>query len=1558
MKQNEFDGLRLYEPESDMHKAISPKLRAVFEKLFRDTEINSDDFYFTAFNDEHANAFFISAEKTLNGKNVVAISNAAVEALDSEEELAAVLAHECGHYLWSQYIKGNNTIIQERWSDLYSVDLMMNAGYNPRAILEMQKKIMGNFRNSQVSFDVHGTPFARAEDVQAYLTKIASERGDFPELKVDKFSAAAWRKFQKDIKKIEASDPYYTYIQRAMLARFGAIDIKQIKRSEFIKFMIDEVSQVSEKDGDAWSVRAHELIILFGNVGYFLDKTQEEIEDLQKLYMLFHERFPHSGFASVLLDYAKLEEFGPFAQQRKNIENFIKYYDDKEQAIHWAQQINLLSYTCNDYRRLEGIEKNPYPSLNPLGADNVGRPFPWKTLESYNDYNVNVALGLLGCGYRKDWLYSNPEYDPDEYFLENDIVTIFGEEARRENARIKDAEKYNTDETNFKKLETRVQNCTRYFDVMADYHAGVISDAEFYMFLKKGNFKPENFQKGIERVHDFYTGYFRDDLYVLYNQVLQSKWYRYFGSKSGHHRDLSLDKDESDTHWVSLRILTGDGYESSIIADVLPYFFNVLYDLEFYYKVCEAEFKLASYLNNQTDDKEAQAYAFGLFMDLCEYKWHAYSHDEEFLRTQRQYRKSSLKKISSNDHVFDFVPKLLFEEIAENFKYREESQVLKNIVKQLIGKDNIANEQDLLVVLDKISLRKPHDFETLLTWIWVDYLRHGRRADISKVLDKLEHIAHGYKNASVIEMLAQYITVNDFKALSLYDKLQLFEFFKYSNLFSEKAANQNAFIRIIVDEIVSRPVNDDEAVRYTYNFLTKGPNTKFVPYSKIEEFEFANEKEKLIDFYAAHWANRLGLDNGSDEYLESVNEFLLMVNSKSPWTQNPWTDEPAFSRVVKKNVANVLSNKIMAQGRVAAILGSVSEEKVSAKQVEKYDEPVRLAEAAFGFLAQKPEDAVACIDFLGKKLSDKSMDDVTRIILENHKYNKSYYDEYLNKEKLTIMHEAFWSADLPARAYVMNRLLNAYSDKDEVKLDLIVDMYFDKKSEYYKDAKLVVGAVYKNLQDYERNLILAALASAGQRDESVKTTGGQMVGQGLRMFLQAKGSAFIKFGQLLSYLPTLDSDIRKELAQLRDKANIPTRAELFDMIAQSVPNDVMANISHVGEILGAGSFYVTVRIVYKGRECVLSVMRPFAHELTESGLDMIARTIDDLSAADSKYKPLKNIVNQARESSMSELDIEQDYQKYKQAKKQYESIAVEVDGTKYSPDVATWISYGSAGNGDNAYKIMDEAPGKSLVSDSWSEQDKHEFAVAYVTLELCLLLSGARWDTDRHMGQQNFYNDSFRDVVIGIFDTGAQMNKGPNKKDKVMLGHLLYELAAGMSGGTEIGDVLVRVIKNLDNAAEKLNIDTAYIDGVQRGLTALSDIMEYQKEIKDQDGNIIQESKRLTADDWQNIVAAIYQSGLIDKTVEKTVVAKAIVDKLLVWRKGLKMPSGGISAAANPIKVDYKPLDEKYVQAEKMIKAEEELRERLRQKQGQERFGMKFVITEGGLDDKTGLSFA
>ena len=131
------------------------------------------------------------------------------------------------------------------------------------------------------------------------------------------------------------------------------------------------------------------------------------------------------------------------------------------------------------------------------------------------------------------------------------------------------------------------------------------------------------------------------------------------------------------------------------------------------------------------------------------------------------------------------------------------------------------------------------------------------------------------------------------------------------------------------------------------------------------------------------------------------------------------------------------------------------------------------------------------------------------------------------------------------------------------------------------------------------------------------------------------------------------------------------------------------------------------------------------------------------------------------------------------------------------------------------------------------------------------------------------------------------MNAAPNKKDKVMLGYLLYELAAGVQQGKDISGVLIDTVKKIDSTTEKINVDASYIDGVQRGLTALSDIIEYQKEQKDEDGNVIVESQSLTADDFQDIVVAIQQSGLVDKTVEKTVVAKAVLDKLMFWRTGV-----------------------------------------------------------------------
>ena len=301
-------------------------------------------------------------------------------------------------------------------------------------------------------------------------------------------------------------------------------------------------------------------------------------------------------------------------------------------------------------------------------------------------------------------------------------------------------------------------------------------------------------------------------------------------------------------------------------------------------------------------------------------------------------------------------------------------------------------------------------------------------------------------------------------------------------------------------------------------------------------------------------------------------------------------------------------------------------------------------------------------------------------------------------------------------------------------------------------------------------------------------------------------------------------------------------------------------------------------------------MRPFAKELSQSGMNMINNTIECLAKQDSKYEPLRNIAYQAKISAESETDIDADYSKYREAIRIYDDVKITTPVGEFTPNVQKWESYG-AGKDGKVYKVMDMASGLALTSDKMTEQQKHDMAVAYTTLELCNLLSGQRWDTDRHQGQQNFIEkeareDGFKRFIIGIFDTGAQIQHDPSKRDKIMLGELLYGMVRAARTGKNIADYMIDRVKKIDKIGNLLNIDTLYIDEVQRGLTALSDIITYQKEIKDEKGNVIQKEKSLSAEEIGQIAGAILESGLVDKHIMRTIKAKAILNKLRPLRKG------------------------------------------------------------------------
>lgn len=1483
---DDFEGLKLYESDSEIGVAVAAKLKYVFERLFRNMGVDSNDFAFMCFHGDFPNAFFINKQSGDGlSKNIIAVSDSMIKVLDHEEELAALLAHECGHFIWENYIQGSNTIVQERWADVNSVDLMIDGGYNPLYILEMQKKVFSNFNYKSINLGVHGTGFARAEDVKAYLTKKALEQGDFR--KIRKFKNKEWINFQQQIENIYKANGYNTYLEKVLLKKFKTKDVTKINRVEFLKVILDEFK--SYRISGLNNVRIDDLCEKLSKMD-FRTKSSEETILLQEIFN--HARnVCTSAQVRKILKRSYLGLFGPFAEQYDNIKNFLASAYDDSALLYWAKKIEDLLWTGNYAAAL--IER--YPVVTADGKDNIGKPLRYDVLKNHKNVQIrNIMYDL------ERWYNVGLGYNPDDYYIKDGIVTLYGDDAYRQRNKDEEEVKKEKDKTILEKNTQAINYTIDYYNYLSDYMCGKITCTEF---VGKFPYGPSG-----GPVNDFYF-----DVFIPEMKALQQKWFASRGCS------YFLRGDDVPTENPNIR-----PNDYSKINAYVKDFFGIKKSDIFTRRYLDAMYKLAQDLINEN----------AMTLDIVRYRYRNIVEERPVSNdpTNEQYRRYSIylrNLFAKTPFIKDLdVPKF----VVDNFVYKEESQFLKNIINQFLGKEKIQTDDELLHVMKSVFPNRD-----MAVCLWAEFLRHGGRTNPIPVMEFLEaesrNIVGGAYRGAIADVFAQHISDSDFDSLMLYEQICLYEFMERNGIFSDEYANENKYMRKIVNQIVARPVTDDVAIKYTVNLLTRNPITPFGDI-RSSDIKFFNEREKLLEFYANYWANKLGHDDGSDVFVGRVHNMLDELQRSEPYKHG-------FSDAIKKSLLNRISEKIVSQEKVAKLLGGESGYDMG--EIAKQDYAIRAAEAAFSVLADSPNSVLVMIDFLSNKMTEKSLNYTLDYIRKNIKSGGA---KSVNKSHLILIHENFWGADLPTRAYMMNRLMNSYSNKDEDKLNLVVSMYFDEKSEYWKDANLVVRAVYNNLQDYERNLIIAALASAGQRGDSKNMSGGRAVGRGLKMFLQNKGPAFIKFGQLLSYLPTLDADIRAELATLRDKANIPARDELFEILKMALPESEMNKISYVGKLLGAGSFYITVQIVYDGRPCVISVMRPYAHELTASGVDMIARTINDLVVADKKFAPLQNILNQARESAFSEIDIEQDYQKYRHAKHVYEQYSVTSGDATYSPDVAQWLAYGATENGANAYKIMEMASGHSLTFDGWTEQEKHDFAVAYVTLELALLLSGEKWDTDRHQGQQNFDNTDFRNFCIGIFDTGAQMTQGPGKIDKVMLGHLIYELAVGAKRGRGIGDTLVKIIKDVDAKAQKINIDTSYIDGVQRGLTALSDIIEYQKEQRDENGNVVQESRSLTVADFENIVMAIYESGVIDKTVERTVITKAVLDKLLVWRSGLKFggktKSDAGPTSAQPVVLKYVPNEGGNVKMLSGIsKAQEEVEKILAERAKRAPIGMR-----------------
>ena len=287
------------------------------------------------------------------------------------------------------------------------------------------------------------------------------------------------------------------------------------------------------------------------------------------------------------------------------------------------------------------------------------------------------------------------------------------------------------------------------------------------------------------------------------------------------------------------------------------------------------------------------------------------------------------------------------------------------------------------------------------------------------------------------------------------------------------------------------------------------------------------------------------------------------------------------------------------------------------------------------------------------------------------------------------LHEEYLNAGFEERAVIMHRLLDAYANQSSLseeqklqkQISFVSDKIFgtrDEDKNLLKEVNVISTAVCH--QEEQPSLLLGAVLSGrepGQADSNMN------VGDGLAMFCEKQGTAWVKLAQTLSYVDALPQDIRDSLARLKDKANEPKQWEIHKDLEEAMPESELSRIKHVKKFIGGGTFNKTILVDVENTQSgmaetkVVQVMHDRAATKSEREFKKINAAINELCGQDSKYEILKSVAERSAKNAVIEVDIKEGAKQYENACQNYGKIEnVELNGVSYIPKVATWERYG------------------------------------------------------------------------------------------------------------------------------------------------------------------------------------------------------------------------------------------------------------------------------------------
>ncbi|MDR3208920.1 MAG: M48 family metalloprotease [Rickettsiales bacterium] len=1539
----QIEGLRVLPDGNPAAEQVAQKMRGIVKRLLSsiDGEYDLNNFEFLVIDRENPNAFYVAPKNTNNGHDVVGITSGMVPFCKSEDEFAGIIAHELGHFKYDKIYGGGNTLFQERASDLHALQLMLDGGYDPAAYRDAAGRMSSMKDSALLSIlnvlDVHGSPFARREDIDRGLTMLRKSRGGFP-----RADTKDWPAFQKTFAESFKDNRFQSYLDKIIASRAGgAGDAEHIL----------EILAVELESGHIDTVpRANDLIMKLGDLfaarplsESAMRKTQRLAEDIFYEDAALPEGIYHAsaeirhGTLERIIDLrgARLDLFGKFFEIAEDMRAFIDAENAEQAAVVAKIYRGSEPGYFNQYRFVFNFPKFEMPAEK----NAVGKPLPYKKHMEWSRKNQDIRYFLryvwnaLGWEDKEDLgldgsfislKYPDSEYahaDRYDFAADDDgIIATVGHAAAEEFKRTKYRRRARLEKirNNSERLGKKIEA----LNILSDFDQGKVSVEDpvgdvvrislamrLDEYRDRRTFNRSVFSDGYEVIEDNPND--KED----WEALRKSRGFRLLSESSGLQDKVAAYQDRI-TQGDMMKALLSPAVNLEFLQNASDIILRMIRELK-----CVPERVFRNFYN-AVDEIEVSNLSFSAPMDS--------RLEAEIEKAFKEKQSAVLKKLTIESA--DIMEPA---EWFDVFKYRGLSNVgddnpLNPLVDIQLAKAGLfATDEETFY---KILLDTGDKFGNIATARYMyKYLADGHPVtDIARFLQYAPN-SHGegfLKNALYDYAAARSLMPEDEfeKMLDVYIRME------HGDWLVESKSQQSRMLDKLVDKILRMP----RAKREKYSLMLLTGDYGDENLNRVDKsLRLPEQKNALIDIFTDAMFEKIGRDDNSDAYLACVQEYIVQINKDVKFIR-PFSSDNLRPRVAMADRARlfrILSDKIVSQERLSRVLESEKTVRIGDRDLQDNDKKGRIFQEILRLMEHDSKNVDAVMRFLNRRLSDESIRQFRSEI--NPHVHINDLEEKLSNQYLEIVHKTFWLEGLLVRTLLMGDLLNRYSPDIEKQIKYVLDMHFPKDHRYRKDAELVFQATIDALDEYQRNSILAAIASANENGGNSGEKAVSSVGAGLRMFFENMGPAWIKFGQLLSYVPELPSEIREDLAYLKDNADRPARWDLFEQIKNTLPEEIRGGIVSVDEVLGAGSFWITAKITMRnGGPMVLSMLRPNAAELSIDGFETIGRAIDNLAKADPKYKSLAKVVSQAKKSADYEVKVEHGHKQSEKARELYSNIRVAVDGNEFAPNVAEWKYYG------DGYKVMRLANGRPLgmVADL---AERRKMALAYFAIEIASLFKGDVWDIDRHQGQQHFEKIADGKYAVNIFDTGAQMPKAPGKKDKKMMVKYLYNIVGAIRAGRPLNQALLKNISDMD----KQNGDTSYAADVQKGLMALSDIIEYQKEVKDKEtGAVVRPRLSLSPDELEDAIKAVVENPSMDKTIRLSLSLRALPDRLFSAAKTL-----GHAKHKNPVSVKTTNARVSGSAASKLSRAADEL-ERLRAElKAEEILGIKRKYIKHGL---------